>query len=99
MNTPLFYKGEIVRYGKENLLCVILDAFHYGRDYPRQQYRERYIIHSLDKDKPFEHDVIYAGVKYPSTNFCAGEFLKKTKEKAPLFYNINTEEIFEELYD
>jgi hypothetical protein len=78
---------------------VILDAFHYGRDYQRQQYRERYIIHSLDKDRPFEHDVIYDGVKYPSANFCAGEFLKKTKEKAPLFYNINTEEIFEELYD
>lgn len=98
MDTPLFYKGEFILYGKEKIPCVILDAFHYGRDYPNQEYKERYVINSLDKDYQFT-GVIYNGVHYPTANFCAGEFLNKTDQKLPLFYNINVEDIFEELYD
>lgn len=101
MRTPLFYRGEVVRYGKDNILCVILVAYHYGREYPNQDYRERYIIESLEPER-YKFDlktVSDDGNKtYYNTNRCAGEYLRKIETKEPLYYNFNTEEIFEEVY-
>ena len=95
MSTPLFYKGEVVKYNSDSIeiVCLVLEAYHYGRDF-RTSYRERYIIQSMEPEVySFDLEVEEEGIVYYNVNKCAGEYLKKMD-----IDELGTEEMFEEIY-
>jgi len=98
--TPLFYKGEVVKYNSDSIeiVCVVLEAYHYGRDVYNLGYRERYIIQSMEPEVySFDHELEEDGIVYHNVNKCAGEYLKKIDTKNPL-YSFDIESMFEEFY-